>query len=167
GAVSRPAVVPLIVPPSPPAGQTAGELERRQAEASARAALSESSREMSGTLRTALERAASGEGETTKENLGQQMVEGVLAEGTRTTTVIPAGAIGNEQAITIVSEQWFSPELQLLVATKHSDPRSGETTYRLTNIVRSEQDRSLFEVPPDYTIKEPATRQPSMIRRQQ
>jgi hypothetical protein len=93
-------------------------------------------------------------GQTTREDLGQQTIEGVTATGTRTTTEIPAGAIGNDQPIKIVSEQWFSPELQVLVLTKHSDPRTGETTYRLTGIVRAEPVRSLFELPPDYTLKE-------------
>jgi hypothetical protein len=93
-------------------------------------------------------------GESTKEDLGQQSIEGVAANGTRTTTMIAAGTIGNEQPITIVSEQWFSPDLEMLVLTRHSDPRVGETTYRLTNITRNEPDRSLFQAPPDYTIQE-------------
>ena len=90
----------------------------------------------------------------TTESLGQQAIGGVTAEGTRTTTVIAAGAIGNQQEIRIVSEQWFSPDLQVLVMTRHSDPRSGETTYRLSNIIRAEPGAGLFDVPPDYTIKE-------------
>ena len=89
-----------------------------------------------------------------KEQLGKQMIEGVEAEGTRTTTTIPAGEIGNERAIQIVSERWYSPELQLVVMTKHSDPRSGETTYKLTNINRTEPAKSLFEVPPGFNVKE-------------
>ncbi len=89
----------------------------------------------------------------TKEDLGVQSFDGVPAKGTRTKTVIPAGAIGNEQPITIVSEEWYSTELQVLVMTKHSDPRSGETTYRLTNVLRSEPDASLFELPAGHTIK--------------
>ena len=88
-----------------------------------------------------------------KEDLGKQLIEGVEAEGTRTTITIPAGEIGNERPIEIVSERWYSPELQLVVMTRHSDPRMGETTYKLTNINRTEQAKSLFEVPPDYTIK--------------
>jgi hypothetical protein len=88
----------------------------------------------------------------TPEVLGRQVVEGVEAEGTRTTSTIPAGQIGNDLPINIVSEQWYSPELQLLVMSKHSDPRMGETTYRLTNINRTEPDRTLFEVPADYTL---------------
>jgi hypothetical protein len=88
-----------------------------------------------------------------KEELGRQIIEGVEATGTRTTMTIPAGEIGNERPIEIVSERWYSPELQLVVMTRHSDPRMGETTYKLTNINRSEPARTLFEVPPDYTIK--------------
>ena len=94
------------------------------------------------------------------ENLGQQTVEGISATGTRSTTTIPAGAIGNLQPIKVVVEQWFSPDLQVLVLTKHSDPRSGETTYKLQNLVRAEPDRSLFTVPPDYTLKESGIREP-------
>ena len=89
-----------------------------------------------------------------KEQLGKQNIEGVEAEGTRTTITIPAGEIGNERPIEIVSERWYSPELQMDVMTRHSDPRYGETIYRLTNINRSEPAKSLFEVPGDYTIKE-------------
>lgn len=89
-----------------------------------------------------------------KEQLGKQTIEGVEAEGTRTTVTIPAGEIGNERAIEIVSERWYSPELQLVVMTRHSDPRFGETTYKLTNINRAEPAKSLFEVPSGYTVKE-------------
>lgn len=89
-----------------------------------------------------------------KQDLGKQVIEGVVAEGTRTTVTIPAGEIGNDRPIEIVSERWYSPELQLVVMTKHSDPRSGETTYKLTNINRAEPAKSLFEVPPGFNVKE-------------
>ena len=88
------------------------------------------------------------------EKLASQTIEGVLAEGQKITHTIPAGAIGNEQPIDIVDERWYSPELQTVVMTRHSDPRSGETVFRLTNINRSEPARTLFEVPSDYTVRE-------------
>ena len=88
------------------------------------------------------------------ESLGTQTIEGVTAEGTRATITIPAGEIGNTLPIEIVDESWYSRELQLVVMTRHRDPRSGESTYRLTNLNRSEPDRSLFEVPADYTVRE-------------
>jgi hypothetical protein len=86
-----------------------------------------------------------------QESLGTQLIEGVQAEGTRTTHTIPAGTIGNERPIQIVSERWFSPELQTVVMTKHSDPRMGETVYHLTNINRNEPSPTLFQAPADYT----------------
>lgn len=89
-----------------------------------------------------------------KEDLGNQVIEGVPAKGSRTTVTIPAGEIGNERPIEVVSERWYSSELQVLVMARQSDPRSGEITYKLTNINRSEPARSLFEVPSDYTIKD-------------
>lgn len=86
------------------------------------------------------------------ESLGTRQIEGVEAEGTRTVTTIPAGSIGNERPIEIVYERWYSKDLQLIVYSKYSDPRFGEQTYRMTNISRSEPDRSLFTPPGDYKV---------------
>lgn len=91
---------------------------------------------------------------TNTESLGKQSIEGIEVEGKRSVTTIPVGAIGNERPIEIVSESWYSPELQTTVMSKRTDPTSGETTYRLTNLRRGEPDASLFQVPPDYTVKE-------------
>jgi len=88
------------------------------------------------------------------ESLGKHEVEGVEAEGTRTTHTIAAGEIGNELPILITAERWYSPDLQVVVMSRHSDPRFGETTYRLTNINRGEPSPSLFAPPADFTIKE-------------
>ncbi len=82
------------------------------------------------------------------ESLGKQTIEGVVADGTRTTMTIPAGEIGNEQPLQVVTETWYSSELQAVVLSKRTDPRSGEHVTRMTNITRAEPSRSLFEVPP-------------------
>ncbi len=66
---------------------------------------------------------------------------------------IPAGQIGNERPIEVVSEHWYSPELQMVVMTRTADPRTGETVYKLTGISRGEPPRSLFEAPADYAVK--------------
>lgn len=88
------------------------------------------------------------------ESLGKQEFDGVVAEGTRTTLTIPAGEVGNELPMDIVSETWYSPELQLVVSSKQTDPRFGESSFRMININRSAPARTLFEVPSDYTVKE-------------
>jgi hypothetical protein len=93
-----------------------------------------------------------GEGVTT--SLGSKAFDGVRADGTRTTWTIPAGRIGNEKPIEIVSERWYSPELMVVVASSHRDPRSGENTYRLANLKRGEPDAALFTVPAEYQPRE-------------
>jgi hypothetical protein len=86
------------------------------------------------------------------EDLGTQTIEGVSAQGKRETVTIPAGQIGNERPIEIVTETWFSPELHTLVLRKHSDPRMGDSTYRLTDIKRNEPDAALFQPPPGTKV---------------
>jgi hypothetical protein len=90
--------------------------------------------------------------ETKTEDLGSQTMEGVTVQGTRTTRTIPAGEIGNDKPIDIVTEVWTSPDLKTVVYSKRSDPRMGDQTFRLTNIVRSEPDASLFTIPADFKI---------------
>src|SRR5437588_9940747 len=91
-------------------------------------------------------------GNLKKEDLGTQTIAGVVVQGTRITRTIPASQSGNEKPITITHERWYSNDLQTVVMSKRSDPWSGETTYTLTNIQRSEPDASLFSVPSDYTV---------------
>jgi len=88
-----------------------------------------------------------------KESLGTQTINGVVVEGTRTTRTIPAGQIGNEKPLQIVSERWYSPDLQIVVKSTRSDPRFGTTTYTVTNIQRTEPSASLFTVPADFTVQ--------------
>ena len=88
------------------------------------------------------------------ERLGSRTVEGLLARGERRTTVIPAGFEGNDRPVTVVSENWVSPELKITVLSTVNDPRSGESTRKLVNIDRSEPDPSLFLPPADYTVVE-------------
>jgi hypothetical protein len=88
------------------------------------------------------------------EQLDATQFDGVKAEGTRAILVLPPKSIGNERAIEVVSERWYSPELRIVVATKRIDPRFGDTSYRLVNIVRAEPPGHLFEVPADFTVRD-------------
>lgn len=91
-------------------------------------------------------------GNANTENLGTQTMEGVQVTGVRTTRTIAAGKIGNDRPINIVTEVWTSPELKTIVLSKRSDPRSGEQTFKLTNIQRGDPDPSLFAVPSDFKM---------------
>ena len=86
------------------------------------------------------------------ESLGRQVLAGVPADGTRTTETIPAGQIGNTLPIQIVSERWYSPDLQIVVMQRRSDPRSGETVFQLSNIVRGEPSPALFAPSADFQV---------------
>jgi hypothetical protein len=118
--------------PPPPKGQEMGRLKKR--------------------LNAELQ--GSAEGQTTSESLGTQVIEGISAQGTRVTETIAAGKIGNARPITITSERWYSPQLQTYILTKRSDPRFGDTVYKLTNISTAEPPADLFQVPADYTVKQ-------------
>jgi hypothetical protein len=93
--------------------------------------------------------------ERLREDLGSKNIEGVIAQGTRTTETIPAGSIGNRLPIKVIDEVWHSPELQMDVMTTHSDPRTGEVVYKMTNISRANPPRTLFQPPADYTVTGP------------
>jgi len=123
---------------TPPAGGTAGNTAKAQAFQQKMQARQQQE-EASGALKV--------------EPLGTQVVNGVNAEGTRTTRTIAAGEIGNSAPIQIVSERWYSPDLQTVVQSSRTDPRFGTTTFSLTNIQKTEPAATLFTVPADYTVQ--------------
>lgn len=88
------------------------------------------------------------------ESLGKRMIEGVNADGIKAVTTIEAGAIGNDRAIQSTAETWYSPELQTVMSTRRTDPRTGEETFKLTNVSRAEPPAYLFQVPAGYQISE-------------
>lgn len=137
------------LPDSPPGD---GAMAKMRAESVATASISAGGMAAGPVSISALKMNEPGNAKT--ESLGQQTIEGLSVTGTRTTRTIPAGTIGNDQPIEIVSETWYSKDLQMVVMSTHSDPQIGETTYRLTNIQQAEPPHSLFEVPSNYTIRE-------------
>jgi len=90
-----------------------------------------------------------------REDLGTREIEGFVVRGTRTTTTTEAGAIGNDQPIVSVTESWYSEELRQKLLSETDDPQYGHRTTRLVNIQRTEPDPALFQVPPDYSVREP------------
>ena len=88
------------------------------------------------------------------ESLGTQNIDGVTADGTRTTVIYPEGFIGNDRPLTVVSETWTSPDLKMVVLSKISDPRNGDSTTKLENLSQADPDPALFQVPADYAVTE-------------
>jgi hypothetical protein len=92
--------------------------------------------------------------DTKTDSLGRQSIEGVPADGTRITQTIPAGQMGNELPIQVVTERWYSSDLHMDVLTRRTDPRNGETVTKVINISRAEPNHALFEPPADYKTVE-------------
>ena len=88
------------------------------------------------------------------DDLGTQVMDGLSVQGKRKTRTIPAAQAGSARDIEIVTETWFSPDLQMVVMSKTSDPRFGDSVYQLTNISRAEPDPSLFTVPAEYQVQQ-------------
>ncbi len=92
--------------------------------------------------------------ESATDSLGDQTFDGIHATGTRVSTTIRAGEMGNEQPIIVTSERWYSPELKATIMTKHNDPWAGEMKTQFSSVNTAEPDTSLFVVPSDYKIVE-------------
>jgi len=101
--------------------------------------------------KAAAQTALKGVAAETTENLNPQVVNGVLAQGVRTTMTIPKGQIGNDREIKVITERWVSNDLQMLIKSTNSDPRFGDTSYQLTGILEREPDAALFQIPAGYT----------------
>jgi len=129
---------------------------RKKVEAAARAAEAMTVEAAGGIV--TMRRSAMGGEQHKEEALPARTIEGVRVEGRRMTKTIAAGAIGNEWPITIVSEEWTSPDLQVLVLTDRKDPRNGDSSYKLQGILRGDPSPSLFQVPSDYEVRETGIR---------
>jgi hypothetical protein len=87
-----------------------------------------------------------------RDQLGNKTISGFEASGEKVTRTIAAGEIGNEKPIEVVTERWFSADLQLPVLIVHTDPMMGTATTKVTSVTRGEPDASLFQVPSDYKV---------------
>jgi len=89
-----------------------------------------------------------------EENLGEDSIHGIVAKGTKITRTVPAGRMGNDLPMTIVTERWYSDDLKTVMLLKQNDPRRGEVTTEVTNVAPGEPDPSLFQIPAGYSVQE-------------
>jgi len=99
-------------------------------------------------------RGPSNDPNTSVESLAAENIQGLTATGTKTTRTIPAGTMGNQSPIVEVNTRWYSPELQMVISSSRTDPRTGNNTFQASNISRTEPLAALFQVPADYKITE-------------
>jgi hypothetical protein len=92
-------------------------------------------------------------------SLGTETLDNVSVQGTQTTHTIAAGAVGNNQPLVTTQQEWYSPDLEMVLQSTRNDPRFGQTTYTVNNLQRSEPNASLFQVPAGYqsqTVEPPS-----------
>jgi hypothetical protein len=82
------------------------------------------------------------------EALGNQTIEEIDFEGTRTTTTAD-----EQPSMIAVEDHWMSKELGLFGLLKLSGP-DGESTSRIQHADRTAPDPKLFVIPDDYLIRE-------------
>jgi vacuolar-type H+-ATPase subunit F/Vma7 len=82
-------------------------------------------------------------------SLGQKFINGIAVVGTRVedTAIYP-----DREPETIVIDQWFSPELGVVILTTHQGG-SIDSSERLEHIVRGEPDPALFTIPSEYITR--------------
>jgi hypothetical protein len=99
---------------------------------------------------------------TNGEDLGNQVMENVLAHGIRVTRTVPAAVSGTGKPVIVTDEYWYSDELHLNMLVKHDDPRTGQQTVSVTRLSRAEPDESMFKVPAGFKIVDetPETQNP-------
>ncbi len=93
-------------------------------------------------------------------DLGTQTMNGVTVQGKTITHTTAAGVVGNAQPLVSTNETWYSPDLQVVVMAKRTDPVAGQSIYALTNIQKTEPSATLFQVPSDYTVQDAANNRP-------
>ena len=86
------------------------------------------------------------------EPLGSKTMFGVTVVGIKTTTIHPAGSIGNDRALSETHEYWASPQLGLIVYSKTSGREETERISEMADLTAAEPDPSLFRVPAGYKI---------------
>lgn len=88
---------------------------------------------------------------TAPVSIGERRIEGLKVTGSRLEFTLEPGTMGNDQPVTVRTDQWFSPDLGVVVSSSNHDPMLGDSTYRLEQISRTEPDDALFEIPSDYS----------------
>ncbi|MCS0629470.1 hypothetical protein NX786_09005 [Telluria mixta] len=89
-----------------------------------------------------------------KTELGEKLIAGVKASGTRSETTIPAGAQGNEKPLVHTSETWYAPDLATIVYMQMSMPELGDFVMHVENLKFGDVPASTFALPEGYAIRD-------------
>jgi hypothetical protein len=86
------------------------------------------------------------------EKLGTRNIQGLRAEGTRSSYTVPIGRDQNDKPYVVVHESWYSPKLKIVILETNDDSSSGNTRNELIEINLGEPDTKQYRPPADYVI---------------
>jgi hypothetical protein len=89
-----------------------------------------------------------------QEDLGTRTINGLMAKGSSTVRIIPAGEEGNQQPLEVVDEVWGSRDMALDLVRIHDDPRRGKSTMEYEELNLGEPDPAMFAPPAGYKVEE-------------
>lgn len=95
-----------------------------------------------------------GDGNVAWEDLGNRNIAGIDTVGTRETTTMNAGTMGNDQPLISMREYWHSDQLGINLLSIRSNPMFGKQTFTVTEITPGEPDAQMFELPAGYTVND-------------
>ena len=88
----------------------------------------------------------------THEDLGTRTIEGIETRGTRDTSNMNAGVMGNDQPFTSHREFWYAATLGINLYSELVSPNVGKQAFTLSDIGLAEPDSRLFELPEGFTV---------------
>jgi hypothetical protein len=103
----------------------------------------------------AIPKASSPQRQVNSVDLGNETIDGVEAQGHRTTITTPAGMIGNSEPLVETHEVWQATAIGprvLMVREIDDSPDRGKTTRELTSLTLSNPPLSTFQPPEGYEV---------------
>jgi len=86
------------------------------------------------------------------EDLGTQVMEGLTVKGTRTTKTYSLESEAVDPDNSFVMTTWYSDDLQIGISSEVDNGKRGSSQHKTVDIVRTEPDVSLFQIPPGYKV---------------
>jgi hypothetical protein len=91
-------------------------------------------------------------GFTTHLDLGIRSIAGFDTSGTRETTTLLPGAVGNDRVFVTTREFWQAPQIGVNVLSIVDGPQTGKQSFTVSDVSLTEPDPQLFELPEGYEI---------------
>jgi hypothetical protein len=88
------------------------------------------------------------------ENLGARIIDGLETVGTRTTTTLDPGTIGNDKPVVNNTETWRAEQLAINLVSIRKGPLIGTQTFTITDLNAAPPDPQFFQLPAGFPVRD-------------